>query len=1854
MVVAEAPRTRNDREREIAPRPKPENVSEEEAFVAFEDRLESVDAAGRQIAEKIEGDSPEDKEAAAELALVQKEVKGIFARAVEAVAVVAGMPAEFIKKYFEAKRDKELQVVDNPKVIKHLQGEMKQIQDRYIESGKGKQGEKLYKRGYSDSEFQKIETLFAEFLQASKKDQKNWSALGGDFILAMNVQIEKILSGIKDGEDSPEINLSNDDKLNKATEVWRMSFGVDEKKIDYVSNQSRDTVGRELLLKVEHKFDKLWSAKVEGLKNEGKTDEELRGQYIKERDLFLLKYPEVAAKYFLTTRDRTSLTSEKQHELLGMLIENEAGPSFIAEFNLKGNNLRPEKLSSPERALLFGAYLEKSPDKICFNSDVFWDELNAFSEEQIINLIDDLSAKKPYQFLGGLVNLLSTVHLSVESFGALQEKYPQIGKAEELVGINILFAVRNSEICGIKGADEKTFETYFEKNAKQLSEYDTITLFCEMLKHVDSYDAEFIYKGLNERLINSVARTVESNYEKSSDKLAIFGLIIKSGLFSEHLDKFKNLFLSNEFSFNETSDLAKKSSQSKQTGQNFNELDHSQMLAVEFIYGLDLGKQNTSDIEITLKNAYLENVKSASAFKELFQSVSLDDRQKLVEKFVSHAESIDLADVMSSDFFSSCSIQEKNIFASKMIEFGNGVAFKLFKADSAFVMENFGDEFLSSITEFSVAVDVFDSNLLTSDQISSLLENTLSTIRGDEPWKLRYILNKDISASFNEEIKNKLIKKLLDISAGDIGSISKLHGDLIIKNFMPDIMAFMGVKSMLELLSRTDTRYYINQNLVLTECASNINNAVELSELFKVVFPDKTLSPFELSDNNKVFLVQKVLDFGCSFFNTTPELVPQIFQYATEEQKGAIIKDVLENSSVDEIVDFVFQRGPSNDSIGTYLQENEKVRLQLDDKLFTGNLSEKLVERLLDLNYFSSYSGKIQQKCLDCVLNTKNTDLIIKTYWEWESGSSQGLKKFPELGRQLVDQVCVVARQQRKSILSENTIFYQMTRKQKEVQCAIAMESGDLEGLFKVVDVYSRTFQTEVPDNVMAYVAENLDAERSVRLINSANDVESSNNYGGYVLSPENIRSLTKKILSEGNVPSLMNFYDIQREKIFDIDKKTLSQKILDNADIIQTVSIMNSDTFSALFTDKEKLNLVTKHLSNDPTHYRVGELLKSIADKTLMDRATQIEFAKPFIRSLFAKTDHVSQENLTEMSKLYQQTVYSEFVLVLNDTVNPDDKDSLIKRAIKFGIISIDKLQELIAADNPFFGELSVSFPDILRNTKEIQPENFWKYFEFIQRPEVPARDFQLFVSFMVSNMMQKGEYSVFDQYDEHESGEPSLGEEIKEFNESHSISDKGLTIVTLLAAREAGTNKDPKEFTAVFKGELLKYKEVLDLVDAESIPDGAHASIGMEYEVSKSIANEGYLQSTGSEDYKEHILRISEYAKVGQGRDAVHEVATRPTDNPYAMLLEMQLLQDLEFFDFNFEKAGFEKGGRGYHLTIGGERGLTVNGSVNMLQNLLVMTNWGGVNAGKNVDVLTSARNSNIRQRSESDSIKVFENASRSVEFRSLSLDKKESFERCVMTSYYGSVAIQSFEKYFSDVYLDEDFLGQIVNDDVMDNAANLFAFLDKKFPSEQSRKPSKKEKEIIFQWLLLAAKTTEIIQDHNQNFYDNEAVGYSDNEGRWVDTEAFNGQQNSSRFDSVVAGENITLEQYLERTHINPSNIFNSASVDFVNGLTAINNLFLKPSREIGGDKANALALLETTKFGNGELEEVRGRGLRTSLVDTRGKGREGYYSLQGGSERMVIHATQIALLEFNKQMEKLLIKDKKKKTAIADEK
>jgi hypothetical protein len=481
----------------------------------------------------------------------------------------------------------------------------------------------------------------------------------------------------------------------------------------------------------------------------------------------------------------------------------------------------------------------------------------------------------------------------------------------------------------------------------------------------------------------------------------------------------------------------------------------------------------------------------------------------------------------------------------------------------------------------------------------------------------------------------------------------------------------------------------------------------------------------------------------------------------------------------------------------------------------------------------------------------------------------------------------------------------------------------------------------------------------------------------------------------------------------------------------------------------------------------------------------------------------------------------------------------------------------------------------------------------------------------------------------------------EISGFIEKYSKENKGRSIAVMLFAREYLPDRPLEEVIEKVAYNLRKSEEIIEQNSYKNVPAGIRASIGMEYEITSSTAN-GYQELTSQASLKTDIARLSQAARIGSGKDAVHEIATRPTDNPYLMLLEMKLLHDIEYIDLNFDRSeNYQKGARGFHLTIGGEKGLIVDRETNLLQNALIAASWGGVQSGEIGHKVNGGRGVSLRNRegATTNNVAFFGEATNSVELRSLSIDKQETLQRAVTTAFNGAIAIQAFQKCFP--------AGSA-------KAMELLETGEGQETLQRSLRINGEETAAVANlWINLVKEINEATKRHNESFLDNEMLGYLDKDGVWVDASDFGGQYNKERFQSIVKNidPTLSLEEYVKTTEIGADDFFKSLNLELSDKLIKINNLYLKPgvvasdngekkTNVFKGDQANSLSMLTVTKMDNDTLENYDDYFLKNMVFDTAGEKRKGYYALQGGSELMLTHSVQKSLLSFNEQMEKML--------------
>ncbi|MFZ4631702.1 MAG: hypothetical protein ACOYL8_00670 [Patescibacteria group bacterium] len=698
-----------------------------------------------------------------------------------------------------------------------------------------------------------------------------------------------------------------------------------------------------------------------------------------------------------------------------------------------------------------------------------------------------------------------------------------------------------------------------------------------------------------------------------------------------------------------------------------------------------------------------------------------------------------------------------------------------------------------------------------------------------------------------------------------------------------------------------------------------------------------------------------------------------------------------------------------------------------------------------------------------------------------------------------------------------------------------------------------------------------------------------------------------------------------------------------------ELVNILNNDQIN-LIVDKisKERNASGKFLVE---YLELNENREKIAGKNNIDIFTLSDSQIDTLMSVYISDGNFSDSSRAEeIYAAYPEIFEEKFIqeIILKENTRPllqiieSGSASIIGIVERKQDLIIQKLKnevKLMDSDKRDNGSL-ISFYSTLNKLGLYKAEHF-KDLDEILASNDNSRKSILDFSSIFSSIIKNKNIEVIDEV----SGE-KLSEKFIEFRKKYNISGKGETILNLVAANEYKKAFEKDDKTTIdlvlinIESALERYDRILSLHDPKEIPAGLQASIGMEYEVTSSIAG-SYKEKTGN-SYSGDANKLSANANIGKGNDAVHEFATKPTDNPYLMLLEMKLLQDLDFIDFNFKsgdkEGGYDRASSTYHLTIGGEYGLGLNRQTNFLQNMILAANLGGVYSGTEVSQIGKARcGCSIRNRGTStNTIKVFDNLTSAVELRAISVDKWEQFERASLINYNAAIAIQAVDKYTRINNLEK---FENISQSSLDNSNNFYIFLKENDILQEDIK-DEKIKEIIYHWLKVQIKMTQAIKDHNENFIDNETYGYLDEQGVWVDAiESSRGRDNKTAFQEIIdaSSPGDYLETYYEKKlKINKvEDFFGEISVDIANKLTRLNNLYLK------GDQVNIKNMLNTT-MENGFPDSNGIHDSEQSIFDLDGKTRKGKYYIQGASDKFLINQAQELLLNFVEEMQKTLKK------------
>ena len=305
---------------------------------------------------------------------------------------------------------------------------------------------------------------------------------------------------------------------------------------------------------------------------------------------------------------------------------------------------------------------------------------------------------------------------------------------------------------------------------------------------------------------------------------------------------------------------------------------------------------------------------------------------------------------------------------------------------------------------------------------------------------------------------------------------------------------------------------------------------------------------------------------------------------------------------------------------------------------------------------------------------------------------------------------------------------------------------------------------------------------------------------------------------------------------------------------------------------------------------------------------------------------------------------------------------------------------------------------------------------------------------------------------------------------------------------------------------------------------------------------------------------------------------------------------------------------------MSLVGESGLNVNEDAYFLNNLLTMAQLTGILAGKNIK-----STKDIHKKS----FDIFENNKQKgerVEIKGMGCDSVEQFEKAIITAHHAGIAIQLCNRYIP---------GVIQFAEVPDTAKEFEQMLVNTNSLTKSFE-SDKERDIVYEWIKLKRKVVDAIGQHNESFVDSEFAGFVlDKNGNYIDTSE---HIDVVRNKKLIDQEKLQSTKFQDEIHLSIQDLYTAQQSKFVNALVNTNNIFLKPPQANENSPVNAKAVLDTLKKEN--YNGIVDGDAKQSIFENRGELRDGYYYIQGASEEMISHKSQILLNHFNNAMEELL--------------
>ncbi len=377
-----------------------EKLSEAESHIT--DQAADLRAQLRHALESLPGMS-EDHDTVRELEEIKAELARIENSFLGRVGKFLSAPIETVKNWQEQKRQQELSVTDNPKIIRELENRVKKMIKQYSQ------------RKHSDPKsfpLAEIQSIHAISIQAQRENTTLWRQVDKPIRDILNQQIMDLLGS----HGLHRISIETDEKvrehmLDQVLLLWQAS-----------PDQNVETA------KMIEKAIQIHFRKKEEVLLYSESKQSAKRLITEQKNAFLKQYPDI---YAITVIDLNTPAPhqrkgsyDEQVEVLKRLRDIPQRNAVVAEFVLEdysSEGLNPDYIDDQTRVQLFEAYYQWNPKEIINHADVFYKEIGALPAKKKIELIKRVFAAVGRGCLPLSDKFLSYVSITSDEYEILKD-----------------------------------------------------------------------------------------------------------------------------------------------------------------------------------------------------------------------------------------------------------------------------------------------------------------------------------------------------------------------------------------------------------------------------------------------------------------------------------------------------------------------------------------------------------------------------------------------------------------------------------------------------------------------------------------------------------------------------------------------------------------------------------------------------------------------------------------------------------------------------------------------------------------------------------------------------------------------------------------------------------------------------------------------------------------------------------------------------------------------------------------------------------------------------------------------------------------------------------------------------------------------------------------------------------------------------------------------------------------------------------------------------------------------------------------------------------------------------------------